>query len=90
MQKLESLLIALRESSPTGRIAATVSPEVDRVTYHALTVCEHCGGEIAVGDGFAWQEWGWYRGDYRRAEAYADATRYAHHAQEMCKRFSFE
>ena len=85
MQKLEKKLITLRESSPIDRICAQIAHDGKSVEFQALTVCESCGGEIALA-GFIWSEWGWYRGDYNRAQAYADATTYAHHAQYDCKK----
>jgi len=87
MQKLESKLLATRAQSPTGRIAGILSPDADAIEFRALSICEACGREIALGAGFSWAEWGWYRGDYNRAQAYADATVYAHDAQEACNAF---
>ncbi len=89
MQKLEKLIVEIRSSSPTDRVCAQLAPDGLSVTFHALSVCESCASEIALGDGFTWAEWGWYRGDYNRAQAYADATVYAHHAQDVCKKDSF-
>ena len=90
MQRLESEILSLRDASPTDRIAARIAPDGRSISFRALTLCEHCGGEMALPGGFEWSEWGWYKADYNRAEAYADATRYAHDAQEMCKEFIFE
>lgn len=84
MQQLERKILETRAASPTDRIAATIAPDGRSVTFRALSVCEHCEREIALPAGFTWAEWGWYRGDYNRAQAYADATRYAHDAQKPC------
>jgi len=90
VQKLEKQIIRIRQASPTDRICAQIAHDGRSIRFHPLTVCESCGREIALGDGFEWSEWGWYRGDYNRAQAYADAVVYAHHAQDVCKSFSFE
>ena len=88
MQELEKQLVRIRRASPIDRICAQIAHDGDAITFRALTVCEHCGRDIALGAVFSWSEWGWYRGDYNRAQGYADATTYAHDAQEVCKKNS--
>jgi len=90
MQRLEQLILETRTASPTNRIAGVLAPDSLSIRFYPLTVCESCAHEIALGDGFEWSEWGWYRGDYNRAQAYADATVYAHHSQDVCKSFSLD
>ena len=84
MQEIEKRLIETRAASPTDRIGAEIAPNGLSIRFYPLTLCEHCAGEIALDAGFVWSEWGWYKGDYNRAEAYADATMHAHHAQYDC------
>jgi len=85
MQRLEKKLLTLRDASPIDRIAAEIAPDGESIEFRALTVCERCGGEIAL-SGFEWSEWGWYKGDYNRAQAYADAIGYAHDAHSKCNK----
>ncbi len=84
MQELEKRLIDTRAASPTRRIGAEIAPDGGSVRFFPLSLCEHCAREIEISGGFSWIEWGWFKGDYNRAEAYADATEYAHHAQFDC------
>jgi hypothetical protein len=86
MQRLEKKLLTLRDASPIDRIAAEIAPDGESVSFRALTVCEHCSGEIALPAGFTWSEIGWYKGDYNRAQAYADAIGYAHDAHSKCNK----
>ena len=83
MQLLERALLSARAASPTNRICARIAHDGRSVEFYPLTICESCGREIAL-SAVKWEEWGWYRGDYNRAQAYADTTTYAHDAHDAC------
>jgi len=84
MQKIQAKLLETRAASPIARIGARIARDGLSVRFYATTVCEHCAGEIALDAGFVWSERGWYKGDYNRAEAYADVTQVAHGAHQKC------